>query len=88
MAAELYPVGGSASAYVPADVGRAFWFVVALERLIAAKHLRIAAVADLHPRRIAVLDRLPAQCLPDRAGLGALMQHTAKPVSSKPTDPG
>jgi hypothetical protein len=33
---------------------------VALEQLIPANHLRIAAVADLYPGRIAVLRRVPA----------------------------
>jgi len=62
MAAELYACRGSASAiaHVPADVGRAFCFVAAFKQLIPANHLRIAAVFNLHPGRIAVLRRVPA----------------------------
>jgi len=82
MAAELYPVGGSASAGVPADVGRAFCFVMALEQLIAADNLRIAAVFDLHPGRIAVLRRVPAvTVLGDDTLQVALADQLEKPLT-------
>lgn len=52
---------GGTVANVPTDFRRALFFVSALEQFIPADQLRATPVADLHPGRIVVLNRVPAE---------------------------